>query len=611
MNEILASAKTIRQLLGNARFAIDYFQREYRWETKHVTELLTDLTSKFRESYDPAHERHAVANYGHYFLGCIIISNKDAKKFLIDGQQRITTLTLLLIHLYRTLQDEDLKRSVADLIFAIAFGKRAFNLDVEERTPYMEALFRGEPIDDSDLTESNRNILDRYADIEEEFPDELNGDALPYFVDWLIENVNLVEITAFSDEEAYTIFETMNDRGLSLTPTEILKGSLLTRITDTDRRNHASRVWKKRIQALQQLGKEEDADAIKSWLRSQYAETIRERKAGAVPRDFDLIGTVFHRWVRDNDEALGLKDSADFTRFIERDFAFYTRQYEQLRLAAETLQGGLETVYYNAQQNFTLQYPVLLSPLRMEDSPADLLRKLRVTATFIDILITRRIWNNRAVDYSTMQYAMFLVMKDIRRKSASELVEILSKKLETEEETFATNDRFRLNKQNGRQIHRLLARMTDFVETRSGQASRYVEYSTRAGNRGYEVEHIWADKPERHHDEFSHESDFHDYRNRFGGLLLLPKLFNASFGDDPYAKKRPKYLEQPTLLARSLCPENYENNPGFLRFVRESGLPFRHHAEFKKADLDTRHALYRSLAEQIWDPGRLEHEAAA
>ena len=42
-------------------------------------------------------------------------------------------------------------------------------------------------------------------------------------------------------------------------------------------------------------GKDEDADGIKSWLRSQYAETIRDRKRGALPKDFDLIGTEFHR----------------------------------------------------------------------------------------------------------------------------------------------------------------------------------------------------------------------------------------------------------------------------------------------------------------------------
>src|SRR5205807_1786884 len=134
---------------------------------------------------------------------------------------------------------------------------------------------------------------------------------------WLIENVHLVEITAYSDEDAYTIFETMNDRGLSLAPTDMLKGYLLANIRDLDRRNRATREWKKVMGKLQGLGKEEEADSIKSWLRSQYADTIRERKGGAVPRDFDLIGTEFHRWVRDHQKDLGLRDSADFARFIQ------------------------------------------------------------------------------------------------------------------------------------------------------------------------------------------------------------------------------------------------------------------------------------------------------
>ena len=187
----------------------------------------------------------------------------------------------------------------------------------------MDALFAGGDFDESDQPESVVNIIGRYRDIEELFPDDFIGPTLPYFVDWLIENVYLVEITAYSDEDAYTIFETMNDRGLSLTPTDMLKGYLLANITDADARAKASAIWKNRIAELQELGKEEDADAIKAWLRSQYAESIRERKVGASPKDFDLIGTEFHRWVKDHEETLNLKTSADFVRFIEKDFALH------------------------------------------------------------------------------------------------------------------------------------------------------------------------------------------------------------------------------------------------------------------------------------------------
>lgn len=110
---------------------------------------------------------------------------------------------------------------------------------------------------------------------------------------------------------------------------------------------------------------------------------------------------------------------------------------------------------------------------------------------------------------------------------------------------------YRLYNMNSRQIHRLLARMTEYIEVKSGMPSRYAEYSQRAGKKAYEIEHIWADHPERHSDEFAHPSEFQEYRNRIGGLLLLQKSFNASYGDLPYAEKRDHYNSQ-NLLARSL-----------------------------------------------------------
>ncbi|KAB2875081.1 MAG: DUF262 domain-containing protein [Bauldia sp.] len=610
--EIDGKGRTVRDLLAGRKYSIDYYQREYKWQRKHVAELLDDLIDKFRESHEEGNERSAVADYGHYFLGSIIISDKDGQKFIIDGQQRLTTLTLLLIFLHHRLTDPEQKGQIADLIFSQRFGKRSFNLDIPERTACMEALYRGEETADANGLESIVNISARYADLEDLFPDEFAGAALPYFVDWLVENVHLVEITAYSDGDAYTIFETMNDRGLSLTPADMLKGYLLANISDAEKRIRASRVWKERVQKMAELGKDEDADGIKSWLRSQYAESIRERKRGASPQDFDLIATEFHRWVRDHEDRLGLTASAEFARFIERDFAFYGRWYERLRRAGEVLTPGLEDIHFNAQHNFTLQYPVLLAPLEVDDDEGNALRKLRLVSAYLDILIHRRIWNWRAIDYSTMQYAMFLVMRDIRGKDTAELALLLRDRLDTEKETFGPNgrnDRFGLHGMNGPQLHRLLARMTDYVETRSGQAPRYAEYAQR-GRQGYEIEHIWADHPERHKDEFDHASEFQEYRNRVGGLLLLPKSFNASYGDLPYGDKREHYAGQ-NLLARSLHERAYDHNPGFKRFVEQSGLPFRAHGEFKKSDLDARQVLYQKLAERIWSPDRLTGEAVS
>lgn len=113
-----------------------------------------------------------------------------------------------------------------------------------------------------------------------------------------------------------------------------------------------------------------------------------------------------------------------------------------------------------------------------------------------------------------------------------------------------------------------------------------------------------------HTNEFANPSEFQEYRNRIGGLVLLPKSFNASYGDLPYAEKCEHYVGQ-NLLARSLHERAYDHNPGFRRFIEESALPFRAHAAFRKADLDTRQLLYQRLAERIWSPERLEEEEAS
>lgn len=246
---------------------------------------------------------------------------------------------------------------------------------------------------------------------------------------------------------------------------------------------------------------------------------------------------------------------------------------------------------------------LLLAPLRPEDTTLIVGRKLDLVSRFLDILLSWRIWNFRSIAYSTMQYAMFLVMRDIRGMDPVPLAHKLYEILGKEEETFATNDRLRVHQQNRYTLHRLLARLTDYVETQSGQPSRYVDYVS-SGKSRYEVEHIWADHFERHADEFGHASDFDIHRNRIGGLLLLPKSFNSSYGDLPYAEKLPHYYGQ-NLLAKSLHPQCYEHNPGFLRFVKESGLPFVPHPSFAKSDLEDRGVLYRRIAECIWNPDTL------
>ena len=610
MTDIGAEARNVRALLAGKKYTIDYFQREYRWRTKEIGELLTDLTARFLSAWKPNHARSEVANYASYFLGPIIVSGEGGKSSVIDGQQRLTSLSILLVWILHKLSDEDDRKQISDLIFTRQFGSNAYNLDVSERTGVMDALYRNQPFNRDNAPESVRNILDRYDDIGEHMPEEIAGDALPMFADWLIERVYLVEIRTPSDDDGYAIFETMNDRGLPLSPTDMLKGHLLTSCGSDDVRERLNGLWKQRIDQLLQIEREGDADAIKSWLRAQHAQSIRERQAGARPQDFDLIGTEFHRWVRDAGTRLGLAAAQDFARFVERDFAFYTSWYVRLHEVATKLTQGRESVYCNSLANFTLQYPLMLAPILATDSDEIGWQKANLVATFLDILVARRLWHGRSIDYNTMQYAMFLVLKEIRGKAPREMVSVLRSRIEEDSQPFKGNPRFGLWQSNKKTIRRFLARLTAWLDGQIGLGGNLGTYLVSTGAQGCDIEHVLPDRYNRYAEEFRTEEEFQEQRNRIGALLLLPRSFNRSYGSLSYEEKLPHYLQQNS-LAQTLHRQAYEYNPRLRRVIDELLIPFRPHDHFMKSDLEERQDIYTQLAGAVWSLDRLDREAEA
>ena len=109
MNEIHADDKTVREVLDKVKYIVDFFQREYRWQRKHVEQLIDDLSTKFLTNYKRSHDRREVRNYERYYLGPIVLSQKKAGKSIIDGQQRLTSITLLLIYLNNLQKDRKLR----------------------------------------------------------------------------------------------------------------------------------------------------------------------------------------------------------------------------------------------------------------------------------------------------------------------------------------------------------------------------------------------------------------------------------------------------------------------------------------------------------------------
>jgi uncharacterized protein with ParB-like and HNH nuclease domain len=624
MSTITPHYRTVQQLLQSQSFSIDEYQREYKWEKENIDELLSDLQAKFFNHYKPGDETPAVSGYGEYFLGSIIVSKRNGKNYLIDGQQRVTSLTLFLICLYRAAQSKGLPvvQTVAPLIFSDNLGQPKFNLDIPERLPVIKALFEGQPFNPDGKDESIQTMFARYRDIEEnDLFDEL-GEELPHFIYWLLTRVGLIEIATDNDNYAYAIFETMNDRGKPLSPVDMLKAYLLAPIEAPEARQHANQTWKQQVLDLISWGgvhePERDANCIKAWLRAQYAESIRERKAGATDKDWELIGSVFHRWVRDHSPQLGLGKAQANQKMMAESFPFFAKAYRRIMEASSHYTLGLEAIFYNAHNDFTWQNTVLFAPLVETDDNETMRRKLAVTATYLDIWIMSRVVNYIRVGYSSVSYSMWMLCRDIRRKPLPELVSILEQKLAEDDVTFAGSaskgrtgiEGLGLNQFSKRYIYHLLARLTAATEAGSGRTDSFDKLINREGKNPFDIEHIWADYYQAVNTQFASEQEFQEWRNHVASLLLLPADVNRSLQDKLFAEKRAHYAKQ-NFYAASLDASAYQHQPQFKQFAAAHQLPFKPFENFTKVEQLERRKLVAALVELVWSPKRLREAANA
>jgi uncharacterized protein with ParB-like and HNH nuclease domain len=603
-NKIEATDTCINSLLKDQKFTIDFFQREYRWQEKHIKLLVEDLTSTFLKSYKPEHKRSEVSNYQSYYLGPVVfsINPENGKKSIIDGQQRITSITLLLIYLNHLQTESAQKVSIRELIFSERYGEMSFNMTAESREPCLKSLFDNGKYTVSDVDdETVQNMVDRYEDIEQSFPEELAQKALPFFIDWFIENVVIVEITAYSDENAYTIFETMNDRGLNLTSTEMLKGFVLSKITDKKQRTEVNDIWKTEIQKLHEY--EENADQVffQAWFRGKYAVSIRPGKADSEDQDFELIGSRFHNWFRDNHKTLfKLKTSDEFYQFFKYQFPFFVKCFLRIWDAEDEFNSSMPHANYINHWGVadSLQNSLLLASIKFEDNDNVIDKKIDFVARFIETFTVRRAINNRKFGQTSIKYTMFNIVKLIRNKNIVSLSSSLSKEVSAIAETWDGVPNFVLNGMNRNFVKHLLSRISSYLDNAIGKDSTYVTYHHPKG-KPFEIEHIWADKFEEHKDEFEQEGAFQSWRNSIGALLLLPQGTNQSFSSDKYEDKVEHYLKENT-YAQTLHPSYYKKNPNFLKSDVIKSLKFKAHPKFKTSDITDRYTLVQNLCEKIW-----------
>ena len=305
-------------------FRIPVYQRPYAWEREQVGELLDDLMAAMDRNDDEP-----------YFLGSIVLIKRedDPSSQVVDGQQRLTTLAMLLCVL-RELTEGDWPdglderiRQRADVVAERNEVVRLQLRDLDQGFFHTYVQTRGgmarlltETI--KTHTDSQERIVENVRYLHGQI-EELGIEQRSELAQFVINRCYLVVVTTSSQSSAYRIFSVMNDRGLDLSPTDILKAEITGAISEGESRANYAEKW----EAIEEgLGREPFAELF-SHIRMVFAKDKLRRNLQDEFRDQVLsrfnserfIDEVLVLYAEAYGKTIGLDDDvpADVKRYLK------------------------------------------------------------------------------------------------------------------------------------------------------------------------------------------------------------------------------------------------------------------------------------------------------
>ncbi|CAN1211568.1 hypothetical protein TUMEXPCC7403_15300 [Tumidithrix helvetica PCC 7403] len=244
-------AKNINKLFSDPSIAYEVpnFQRPYSWGVEEVGEMLSDVyDSDWLESNN---------QNSSYFLGSIVLSQGEESDLVLDGQQRLTTICLLLAILKTLLQQEGLEQHHVQAIDSLLTAgkilqprKPKIKLQDIDSAIYFSLITN--PL--KSVSEGNGSLLSKaVSEILEKINKYSNDlierrkiskkDALGEMLKRILYNVELVQIKAPSESAAFKLFETLNDRGLALNAADLIKNKLFAQCDEQELLEEAFDSW--------------------------------------------------------------------------------------------------------------------------------------------------------------------------------------------------------------------------------------------------------------------------------------------------------------------------------------------------------------------------------
>ena len=497
-------------------FDIPPFQRPYAWTTEQAGVLLDDLMDAMdRDTEAP------------YFLGSVVIIKNDGDVIcqVVDGQQRLTTLTILLCVLRELFGDGDRARgldvAIREAGNEFTGAKDRFRLRLRDRdrdffedhVQKMGSLAKFLTLDSVNFSDSQKRIFENAKYLNQKLR-SLDDDWQNRFARFVIQQCYLVVVAASDVESAYRIFSVMNDRGLDLSPTDILKANIIGKMSSHVRDEYTSQ-WEN---IEEELGRDDFRDLF-AHIRMIYR---KDKLRVTLQREFE-------------EHFLHDMSSEKATKFIDNMLEPYARVFETVTRASyeSTVDAGkinTPLMHLGRLDNFDWIPPAMAYFLRKEGQRETLIKFIR--------------------DLERLAYGLFILRADINGR-INRYVQVL-RAIEQDDDLFddksplqlALNEKTEIVEKLGGDIYNqpriprpLLLRLDSLLA--EGEASYQHPIIS--------IEHVLPQNPSNSSQWlkwFPDEDERRQWTHRLANLVLLSRRKNTRASNFEFERKKSEYFRQ-------------------------------------------------------------------
>jgi uncharacterized protein with ParB-like and HNH nuclease domain len=596
--------RDINYIFGKPKpYSLDVYQRDYRWsdekEYKIVSQLLLDIELRFENNLKfgkrnqsaelPKILKDVEENFKAYFLNTVMLNEQGGHIYIVDGQQRLTTILLMLIKLYHVGVDKgpvvlNVKKFIGEKIYEEDMASvKHFKISNVDRNSIIRKIFEKEIISDTDITNITQlNLRDNYEIISKYFDgyffdknNAFKAEKYNYYVYNLLQKVLIIEQVIKHKEDVAMIFETANDRGKELEPHEVLKGMLLG-VLDTGVKEECNSIWNEGLKTFFRIDEnyKNVDDFFRTYFRAKYADTAFQ---------YQSFASKYHRNLLSNEKIIKDLDRSNPNKiesFIKNDFVYFYKLY--LEVSAHAKEGTDISISSNYANEQGQQFLLILSALTLNDP--DHSEKISLVAKKFDQFFTISSLIG-AGDNNDRQKLIYDLNKAIRNKPLTEIsdtFDCVTVPYFTENGFPITNFNdifqykyFEKARVDGRFSKYVLARVDSFLadilkeQSFAKQESLFfITHSSSKPVQGFHIEHIFSnnDKIMEQFVDSNGEFDeklFIDERNRLGAVILMKGNENIRTSNWVYQKKMKSYQNSGfiwnRILTNSINPASLNN----------------------------------------------------